>query len=348
MSQTLIDEKSQQLLLEKFEAELQDEVRLDIFVGEDNQEYADFTVQLCQELHELDNRIKPTVHRNGNGKATELNITRTPTVLIGWDQGYRIKYTGAPVGHEAGGFIETIVLVSRGESGLQHDSLAKLAQVDRDTTIQVFVTPTCPYCPRAVLLANQIAIAAKGKVTAECVEASQNMELAEQYHVSSVPQQVINYDHGSISVGAQPEAQFVDQVLSFGSSRYEQIMKEEQARRALSEKLVDAPVGTVTLTDNNFDTATAKYPALVVDCWAEWCGPCRMVGPIIDELARDYQGQVVFGKLDVDHNQSIAGRYSIMSIPTLLFFKDGQLVGSKVGALPKPALESALEEHGLI
>jgi thioredoxin 1 len=104
----------------------------------------------------------------------------------------------------------------------------------------------------------------------------------------------------------------------------------------------------MTLTDGSFEEAVAKYPALVVDCWAEWCGPCRMVAPIIDELAGEYQGRVVFGKLDVDENQVVAREHGIMSIPTLMFFKEGQLAGTQVGALPKAALESAIKEHGLI
>lgn len=348
MSQPLIDEKSRQHLLAKFQAELQDEVNLSIYVGEEDNDYTDFTVQLCRELHEIDSRITYAVHRKGNGAMPDVGITSTPTVLIGWDQGYRIKYTGAPVGHEAGGFIETITLVSRGESGLQDDTLHKLAAIDRDTTIQVFVTPTCPHCPRAVLLANQIAIATRGKVMAECVEATQNMELADQFNVSSVPQQVINADPESVSIGAQPETGFVNQVLSYGSSRYAGIMAEEQARRTQAEKLVQHPTAPVTLTDNNIDQALERYPALVVDCWAEWCAPCRMVAPIIDELARDYQDRVVFGKLDVDNNQGTAAGYGVMSIPTLLFFKDGELVGTQVGALPKKALEDALREHGLV
>ncbi len=348
MTQQLIDAESRKYLLDKFAQELKDDVHLDVFVGEDESEFADFTVRLVQELHELDARIQHTIHRNGNGRAAELDITRTPTVLIGWDQGYRIKYTGAPLGHEAGGFIETITLVSRGESGLQPQSLQKLAHVDQDTSIQVFVTPTCPYCPRAVVLANQIAIAAKGVVTAECVEASQNMDLAQQFNVSSVPQQVINGDHNSISIGAQPEAQFVDQVLAYGASRYDELMAEEQARRAQAEKLVDNPSAPILLTDNNFDQAIAKYPLLVVDCWAEWCAPCRMIAPIIQELAQEYQGQVVFGKLDVDHNPGVAQRYGIMSIPTLLFFRDGHKTGSQVGALPKPALVDALKRYLLL
>ena len=348
MAQSLIDAESRKVLEEKFQQELRDDVSLDVFVSEENQEYGEFTAQLVQELHELDPRIKPTIHENGNGRAAELGITRTPTVLIGWDKGYRIKYTGAPAGHEAGGFIETIALVSRGESGLQQGSLAKLAEIDQDTTVQVFVTPTCPHCPRAVMLANQIAIAAKGKVTAECVEASQNIEIAKEFNVSSVPQQVINADHGSISIGAQPEAQFVDQVLAYGASRHKEILAEEQARRAEAEKLTDNPTGPLTLTDGNFDEAIAKYPALVVDCWAEWCAPCRMIAPIIEEMAKDHQGQVVFGKLDVDNNPQVAQRFGIMSIPTLLFFKNGHKAGSQVGALPRPALEEALKTHMLV
>ena len=345
MREPLIDESSREALTKRFQRELQSEVNLSVFIGPDNKEYCDFTVQLCEELNELDSRIKPTVYQNGDGKATDLGITRTPTVLVGWDQGYKVEYTGAPAGQEAGGFIEAISLVSRRDSGLQEDSRVKLRNIDRDVSIQVYVTPTCPYCPRAVLLAHQIAIESKGRVESECVEASQNMDLARQFNVSSVPQQVINGDMSSISIGVQPEAKFVDDVLRYGSSRYAKIMEAEEAKRALAERLVDAPTGPVILTDRNFDQAVRKYPMLVVDCWAEWCGPCKMVAPVIEALARDYRGQIVFGKLDVDHNRGVAGRYQIMSIPTLLIFKEGHLVDTKIGALPRHALEEVLLKY---
>ena len=345
MSQQLIDERSRKELEKKFQRELENEVGLSVFVGPVNKEYCDFTVQLCEELSELDSRIAVTVYQDSDEEMVRLAITRTPTVLIGWNQGYRLKYTGAPVGQEAGGFIETISLVSGGESGLQGDSRAKLQNIDRDVSIQVYVTPNCPYCPRAVLLAHQVAIESKGWVQSECVEASQNMDLAMQFNVSSVPQQVINGDMDSVSIGVQPEAKFIDDVLRYGSSRYAEIMKAEEAKRALAERLVDAPTGPLILTDRNFDQAVIKYPVLVVDCWAEWCAPCRMVAPVIEELARDYQGQIVFGKLDVDQNRAVAGRYQIMSIPTLLIFKGGQLAGTKVGALPKHVLEGELLKY---
>jgi thioredoxin len=342
---SLIDESSREALKGKFQRELQDEVGLSVFIGPDNKEYCDFTVQLCEELNGLDSRIKPTVYQNTDAKAADLGITRTPTVLVGWDQGHKVKYTGAPAGQEAGGFIEAISLISRRDSGLHEDSRAKLQSMDRDVSIQVYVTPTCAYCPRAVLLAHQIAIEAKGWVESECVEASENMDLAMQFNVSSVPQQVINGDIGSVSIGVQPEAKFVNDVLRYGSSRYAEIIEAEAAKRALAERLVDDPSGPVILTDRNFDQAVEKYPVLVVDCWAEWCAPCRMAAPVIEALARDYQGRIVFAKLDVDQNREVAGRHQIMSIPTLLIFKGGRLVDTKIGALPRPALEEVLLKY---
>ena len=99
------------------------------------------------------------------------------------------------------------------------------------------------------------------------------------------------------------------------------------------------------LTDSDFDKAVRKYPLLVVDCWAEWCAPCKMVAPVIEELAEDYQGKITFGKLDVDRNRSVTERYQIASIPTLLIFKDSRLVDRKVGALPRRMLEPELAKY---
>ena len=96
------------------------------------------------------------------------------------------------------------------------------------------------------------------------------------------------------------------------------------------------------LTDGNFDDVVKSRPLLVVDCWAQWCAPCRMVAPIIEELAEDYRGKITFSKLNVDYNRSVAARYQIMSIPTLLIFKNGQLVDQKIGVMPKHVLENEL------
>ncbi|MCJ7731882.1 thioredoxin [Candidatus Bathyarchaeota archaeon] len=98
---------------------------------------------------------------------------------------------------------------------------------------------------------------------------------------------------------------------------------------------------TVELTDATFDQFVKENPKVVIDCWAAWCAPCRMLSPVIDELA-EHKTDIKFAKLDVDHNRSIPMRYGIMSIPTLLYFKDGVLVDKTLGALPKTAIEARL------
>ena len=99
------------------------------------------------------------------------------------------------------------------------------------------------------------------------------------------------------------------------------------------------------INDADIDSIVNKYPLLVVDCWAPWCGPCRMVGPIIEELAKEMQGKIVFGKLNVDENRATSAKYGIMSIPTLLVFKNGTLVDNIIGAMPKEMLLRKITPH---
>jgi thioredoxin 1 len=101
----------------------------------------------------------------------------------------------------------------------------------------------------------------------------------------------------------------------------------------------------IKVTDGNFDSLVEDYDFMIVDCWAPWCGPCRMLGPVIDELAKDYSGKVVFGKLNTDENRGTARRFGIMSIPTLLFIKKGHHVDTIVGAVPRQTIESKIQEH---
>ncbi len=344
----VIDAQSQEIIKKKLDSEMVDEVDVKVFTQKINMEQSlvelnEFTLSFIKELASLNPKIRFTELSITDELAKKHGLATAPSVMIGEEKGYRIIYNGAPVGYEASGVIETILLVSRNESGFDKEALEKIALTDKETRIQVFVTPTCPYCPKSAVLAHRLSIASKGKIISECVEAQENTLLAARYNVSSVPQQVINGDMASITVGGQPEKKFIDQVLSYASSKFAEIHAKELAEKAEQEKLPDSPEKTVPVTDGNFEEAVKKYDNLVVDCWAEWCGPCKMIGPVLEDLSQEYKGRVVIGKLNVDENPETAQKFNVMSIPTLMFFRNGKKVDELVGALPKPALKEKLQ-----
>ena len=110
----------------------------------------------------------------------------------------------------------------------------------------------------------------------------------------------------------------------------------------MNENMPNKPI---EIKDIDFDENIKKYQTIVIYCWSPWCGPCRIVGPVIDDLAKELQGKIVFGKLNVDENQITASKYSIMSIPSLLVFKNRELVDKIVGAMPKDMLKAKLAQY---
>ena len=118
-------------------------------------------------------------------------------------------------------------------------------------------------------------------------------------------------------------------------------LQKEAATKAMMSSITEPLV----LTDSNFESEVAKYPIMVVDFWAPWCGPCRIVSPIIEQLSREYSGRVAFGKVNVDENQRISASFGIQSIPTLMMFKGSKAVDVIVGAMPKAQIEMKLKQH---
>jgi len=105
------------------------------------------------------------------------------------------------------------------------------------------------------------------------------------------------------------------------------------------------PSEPVVVTDADFDAFVAKYPLVVIDCWAPWCGPCRMVAPVVEALAKEMSGKIVFGKLNTDENPTIPNKFNISAIPTLLVFKGGKLADRIIGAMPKEQLGAKIKKH---
>ncbi|MEM2177012.1 MAG: thioredoxin [Archaeoglobaceae archaeon] len=125
----------------------------------------------------------------------------------------------------------------------------------------------------------------------------------------------------------------MDELEQIRKKKLEELMKMSSQKETKPAKL----------NQQNFDSFIKQNENAVVDFWAEWCMPCRYISPIIEELSKDYAGKVAFGKLNVDENQSIAVRYAISAIPTLIFFKKGKAVDQIVGAMPKKEIKNWIE-----
>jgi len=135
----------------------------------------------------------------------------------------------------------------------------------------------------------------------------------------------------------------MDNLEIIKKKKLEQLKKQYMnGGKTMEKKWPDTPIH---LIDADIDETIKKFPTIVIDCWAPWCGPCRMIAPVIEELAKEMQGKIIFGKLNVDENPQTSMKYGIMSIPTMLVFKNGQLVDRFVGAMPKEMILQKLKPY---
>jgi len=193
-------------------ASLQDPVRIIVFTQEMECQFCRETRELAQEIGELSNKISVEVYDfvKDAKKAAEYAIDKVPALAVVGKQDYGIRYYGIPAGYEFGTFLKDLKMVSKGSTEISEKSRAKLASVNSPVHIQVFVTPTCPYCPMAVSLAHQFAIESP-RVRADMIDVTEFPHLGQKYAVMGVPKVVIN--ERIEFTGLLPEDQFLQHVI---------------------------------------------------------------------------------------------------------------------------------------
>ncbi len=199
-------------------AQMKEPVQLLFFASRENCEYCAEIRQLLDELAAVEDKLGLTVYdlQDNADVAAQFNVDKSPVIVIAAKDGdqvvnYGVQYAGIPSGHEFSVLINDILFVSGRDSGLSESARDFLKRLEKPLHLQVFVTPTCPHCPRAVLLAHQMAMENPVMIRAEGVEATEFPDLADQFNVRGVPQTVINAGRGMV-VGAVPEANLIAEI----------------------------------------------------------------------------------------------------------------------------------------
>ncbi|NWG08157.1 MAG: thioredoxin family protein [Chloroflexi bacterium] len=216
MEKVLNDQIVQQIQ-EAF-AEVKEPVQVLLFGSKENCDYCSETRQLLEEVTALHDKLELSVYdlQENADVAQQFNVTSAPGIVIAAREDAEVKnlgiqFSGIPSGHEFSTLINDIIIASKRDSGLSEKTREYLRSLDKPLHLQVFVTPTCPYCPRAVLLAHQMAMENPAMIRAEGVEATEFPELANRFNVRGVPQTVVNAGKGMV-VGAVPEQNLIAEI----------------------------------------------------------------------------------------------------------------------------------------
>jgi glutaredoxin-like protein len=216
MMEKLLDEKVKDQVTKLFE-DLKEPVEIIFFGNKDDCQYCTEIEQLLSEIAELSEKLHLSVYdyHVDQALAVKYHVEDSPVFVLAGKEGeeivdYGIRFYGLPSGHEFASLVNDLVLVSSRDSGLEAETRTYLSQLQKPVKLQVFVTPTCPYCPQAVILAHQMALESQW-ITADMVEATEFPELSERFNVSGVPQTTINMGAGTV-IGAYPEFQLIEEI----------------------------------------------------------------------------------------------------------------------------------------
>jgi thioredoxin reductase (NADPH) len=294
----IIHDDAKKILQERFK-ELLNIVHLAVFTQEKhNSQYDVMTVAFLRELAKLSDKIVVHEHYLGDEEAKKYHVSRSPTILLNPDE-YHLRYIGAPLGEEGRSFLESILMVSRKQSGLSQSSKKLLANLNDSRHIRVFVTLACPYCPMQVITAFKAAIENPRFISSECIDASEHLDLAEQFEVGAVPHTVIN--DKTISHGLEPEERFISEIITLQA-----IEPAHEEFKAKEPTLVDliiigaGPAGltagiyaarsglkTIVLEKNIVGGQAAITP--IVENWPGFSSiPGKQLMDMISKQAREY------------------------------------------------------------
>ncbi len=206
-----ISEKDQEVLKKMFSA-MQNDVKIILFTQEFECEYCQMTHELMKELAQLSDKISLEIYDfvKNEAEVAEYKIEEIPAIVVRGEKDHGIRFLGIPAGYEFGSLIEDIMNISKGATSLSAETKEALSNLKKPLHIKVFVTPTCPHCPRAVLMAHEMALESD-MVTADMIEVTEFPHLAHHYDVGAVPKMVVNETVDF--VGAVPEPQYLEQVL---------------------------------------------------------------------------------------------------------------------------------------